>query len=363
MIKKGLLSLATVSALLFTNSYSSESIVKSKVPTLKFSGTHYLGFVHNSPEIGDNTNNFETRRNYFQVKAYMNKKDFFRITFDTHNIDDGSDTVGKDLNGTWNVRLKYAYLYIDEIMTNTGIEIGQVHRPWIDFEEHGNWNYRSINKVFIEDKQAAHLTNSADLGFNLKTKTDIFSSEIGLFNGEGYHSTSDGQGISFEYRLTYHAFNTGKEKRKADKEYLDISVFGANSPDDSKRGDDFEMTAISAVYNNPSILVAGQYVTADNGTKDKYAGKGYSINTEIRPFDSKKNFFIARYDVWNQEDAGYKNGDHADVKTSILGVVHKYNKNVKFIANVKDVDFDKIDGTPDDEHSFTDIMLTAEVKW
>ena len=123
--------------------FAEATVVKSKAPLLKFSGKHYLGFV--SSEQGDVTDNkFETRRNYLQVKGYLGEdsKDFFRITLDTYQISDGKDDdgvyiAGKDSEGTWNVRLKYAYLYLDEVLPYTGVEIGQAHRPWIDYEEHG----------------------------------------------------------------------------------------------------------------------------------------------------------------------------------------------------------------------------------
>ena len=108
-------------------------VKKSKVPVLEFSGKHYLGFVSD-----DSENRFETRRNYFQVKAFFedDPKSYMRVTLDTHQVDDGKDgdgvlIAGKDLDGTWNVRLKYAYLYLDSILPHTGVEIGQSHRPWI----------------------------------------------------------------------------------------------------------------------------------------------------------------------------------------------------------------------------------------
>lgn len=44
--------------------------VKSKAPVLKFSGKHYLGFVSDSAGANTETD-FETRRNYLQVKAYF----------------------------------------------------------------------------------------------------------------------------------------------------------------------------------------------------------------------------------------------------------------------------------------------------
>jgi hypothetical protein len=362
-MKKILLSTVAMATIITASSGSSEleelknristlekySHIKSKVPTLKFSGKHYVGFVNSNKENGDSTNKFETRRNYFQVKAYMNKKDFFRTTFDTTQDDIGD----------WKVRLKYAYLYLDELLPNTGIEIGQAHRPWIDYEEHGAWNYRSIDKVFFEDGNGAHLNNSADIGFNLKTKTTNFSSEVGIFNGEGYHAEEDGKGLSAEYRFTYHALATGKKKRKNNLEYFDISAHGVNSSKDAKRKNkDWKVTAFHAVYNNPSFLIAAQHIDSTNEDK-KYQGDGYSINSEIRPFETKKTFFIARYDNWDQDDAteelGF--GKHEDVETLIYGVVHKYNKNVSFIVNIKDID------TKSENEDKRDLMLSAEVNW
>jgi len=72
----------------------------------------------------------------------------------------------------WVVRLKYAFLYLDNVLPYTGIELGQVHRPWIDYESNTAMHHRSISKVFAE--KTAHVTNSADLGFNLRTKTAYF---------------------------------------------------------------------------------------------------------------------------------------------------------------------------------------------
>ncbi|MCK4440646.1 MAG: hypothetical protein KAU90_01480, partial [Sulfurovaceae bacterium] len=123
-------------------------VVKSKVPVIKFNGTHYLGFVHTEPESGDGDDKFETRRNYFQSKVYFkeNPKDYARVTMDTYTTDEGRT----------NFTLKYAYLYLDNVLPSTGVEFGQVHRPWIDYEEHNGWLYRSIAKTFLEEHDGAH---------------------------------------------------------------------------------------------------------------------------------------------------------------------------------------------------------------
>ena len=322
--------------------------VKSKAPVLQFSGKHYLGFV--SDKAGsDRKNYFETRRNYFQVKAYFQDapKSYFRMTLDTHHIDDET----KDIDGTWNVRLKYAYLYLDNILPYTGVEIGQAHRPWIDYEEHGGWNYRSISKVFVEAGYGAHLTNSADLGVNFKTKTEYFSSELGIFNGEGYHGDAlDGtrkEGLSSEWRLTGHLLGGGTKKGKKKNTYANVSFLGQwNDNSNKHKEQNLNWYGMHAVYNQPNFLLAAQYIKTEDAD-DKYAGKGWSINGTLRPI--KDWSIIARYDNF-ELDTGIEN------KRTLTGVTYQYNKNIEFIISY----------LKEESQSTTQtdaMMLSTEVNW
>jgi len=325
-------------------------VKKSKVPVLEFSGKHYLGFVSSEADGADRKNGFETRRNYFQVKGYFaeDAKDYFRITLDTFHND--SETDGDD-EGSWEVRLKYAYLYLDNVLPFTGVEIGQAHRPWIDYEEHGGWNYRSISKVFVEASNGAHLTNSADLGVNFKTKTDYFSSELGLFNGEGYHGIEDGEGLSAEWRLTGHILGGGTHKAKKKNTYANVSFLGQWNADSAKHGnEDLNWYGFHAVYNQPEFLLAAQYIKTEDAVA-KYAGEGYSVNGEFR-FAKDWNI-IGRYDSFELDNTA--NGEQT---TTIAGVTYKYNKNVEFIANYLGEGNYKDSGVDSDA-----IMLTAEVNW
>jgi len=346
-MKKGLLSTLTALAILSTSVLADGVTVKSKAATLKFNGTHYLGFVHASPESGNDNDYFETRRNYFQVKAYINNtpKDYLRITMDTHN----------EKGGEVNVRLKYAYLYLDNVLANTGVEIGQVHRPWIDYEEHHGWLYRSIAKTFVEEHEGAHFTNSADKGMNFKTKTENFSSELGVFNGEGYHGEdSDGEnGLSYEWRLTSSLFGTGKKHVHAHKDtYADVSFLGQYNTKTLKDDEDFVWYGVHAVYNTPKFLVSGMYVSADSKgvVNNKKTGSGFTFNGEYRPLE--KWSVIGRYDSFAADD-------NKDREQYIAGVVYSYSKNVKFIGNIFHIDKD----TNTDDDAKDKFMLTAEVNW
>lgn len=395
--------------------------VKSKAKTIEFSGTHYFGLSSNSygennAAGGDQSTGFELRRNYLQAKAYFNDKDYFRVTMDTT----------KELESTTsyaNMYAKYAYLWLDEVLPYTGVEIGIAHRPWIDYEEHNSWYFRSINKVILEDKFSTASTsydttksawksttvgpdvlNSADLGVNFKTKTDYFSSELGIFNGEGYHADKaannqqNSSDLSFEWRLTGHLLGNGTKvgKYKRDQDtYANISFAGLSSKnhkDDNVVVDDAKQYDRNAywfhfVYNQPEFLIAAQYDVSDNTyqnsttTETDYKMKMWSVNAEVRPF--KDWTILARYDNLNTDwtdnagtSAATKNKDHVgDANQFIYGIAYAYNKNVNFILSGKTVDAkDKTlaqTGTTNTKQTYSvgdqldkqSWMLTTEVKW
>jgi hypothetical protein len=379
--------------------------VKSKAKTLEFSGTHYFGLTSNSYgeknyDGGDKSTGFELRRNYLQAKAYFNDKDFFRVTMDTTKELQSSTTNA-------NMYAKYAYLYLDKVLPYTGVEIGIAHRPWIDYEEHNSWYFRSINKVVLEDKFSSIETkagdkvtdfgpdvlNSADLGFNLKTKTPYFSSELGMFNGEGYHADKaannqqNSSDLSFEWRLTGHLLGNGDKKMKFNKDtYANISFAGISSKNHKDNDDLVDDTSeydrnaywFHFVYNQPEFLIAAQY----DVSKDKNQASGdtkklkmYSVNGEIRPMQDWT--ILARYDNLKTEysnDATSNTNNVGDGNQFIYGIAYDYNKNVKFIASGKTVNAkDKTAATgvyPGatattvgdmlDKQSY---MLTTEVNW
>lgn len=425
-----------------------ETPVFMKGVKLEFSGTHYFGLTSATPATRENeavsdgdksrypdtSTGFEMRRNYLQVKAFFNDKDYFRVTLDATKelafdetaisasettildgngdplLDSNGDPVTATTttttkiprNGFANVFIKYAYLYLDEVLPATGVEIGIVHRPWIDYEEHNSWHYRSFNKVMVEERATASesgvdLVNSADLGFNLKTKTEMFSSEIGMFNGEGYHADKDGadqensSDLSLEWRLTGHLLGSGKKLGKNDRtktSYANLSTFGLASKNHKDADGALNQTSsraliseydrvfygIHAVYNQPEFLVAVQYISAKDEAQDgealNWGARDYavwSINGEFRPIQDWT--VIGRYDNYTMDDSRI---DGIEMTTSvagskiIAGLAYKYSKNVSFIASGKFIDEKFTVSTQDgyDTGESKDVyMLTTEVKW
>jgi len=317
--------------------------IYAKASKIKLSGDVYLGATYTDPEVGQKEAQFELRRAYLQIKSYFTEdsKSYYRVTMDAHND-----------NGSQDVRLKYAYIYLNNILPATGVEFGLAHRPWHDYEEHNAWTYRSINKVLTEDKNGADLSNSADFGVNLKTKTKFFDSEIGLFNGEGYHTAQKGHGLSFEWRETIHFLGTKGNPTKTT--YFDTSFFGQYNSE-YKGGDDLVFGGFHTVYNQPSFLLAAQYIksldTQSGSAISKKAGKGYSVNTEYR-FGAKKEYrVLGRYDKWTPKDKDAQT-------TTIAGMAWEQNKNLEWVANVT-----KTTNDNDAKAEKTSLMLTAEVKF
>jgi hypothetical protein len=354
----------------------------SHASKIQFSGLTYLGFTHTDYKdaaIAD-TDKFEMRRAYVQFKAYLldDPKSYFRVTLDMEHVT--SDATA----GDYNVRFKYAYLYLNEVLPYTGVELGLAHRPWIDYEEHNSWFYRDTHWTFTEAGNSANLSNSADLGVNFKTETKYFGSEVGLFTGEGYHNVEDGKGVSFEWRATAHILGENGKDKQTTKTYWDASFFGQYNMNNHKytqapstpvgapkENQDLVWGGLHTVFNMPSFMVAAQYIKSQNtmDAPDVYskAGEGYNAHAVYRFGDDKQFRVVARYDAWTPEEKyGAGKNETLTKHTYYGGFVWEQNKNIEWVANVLTYDDDvAADGTKakDAQANSTNYMLTAQVSF
>ena len=334
--------------------------VHSKASKLKFSGLTYIGAT--AKDFKDNqatTGQMEIRRAYFQLKAYFleDTKSYYRVTFD----------MSKDVTGDEKLRAKYAYLYLNDILPSTGVEIGLAHRPWHDYEEHNSWYFRNISKVLIEDSDhGPDLSNSADFGVMTKTKTKYFDADIGIFNGEGYHAYQNAQnGLSLEWRMTAHILGVSGKDKQTKKTYWDASFFGQYNKKHKKVAtinEDLIFTGLHTVYNQPSFLVSAQYVysqdtRSEGNVVSGQAGSGYSMNGEYRLGDTKEYRMFARYDSWTPKKLSNEKED----KGYILGAAWEQNHNLQWVGNVIVTDNEK--GSAKYAHNGTAYMLTAEIRF
>jgi hypothetical protein len=350
--------------------------VFSNADKFKVSGQVFVGYKYTNYDDYANTavesdQGFEVRRGYFQVKAYLldDPKSYYRVTFDMKqntNFDGGS----------LDVRAKYAYLNLNEVLPATSFEIGLAHRPWHDYEEHNSWLYRSISEILIENKNSAHLSSSADYGVMAKTRTKYLDADIGIFNGEGYHAPQNSNGMSFEWRFTGHLLGTHGHPEK--NTYLDASFFGQiNQKHNTKDNlgvvlvnpEDLKFYGFHTVYNQPSFLLSAQYVTSTD-TSDvathtsNGSGDGYSVNGEIRLGDDHQYKLLAKYDNWTPK--AVSGATEYTRITEIVGVAWKQNKNVEWVANATINDDDNNQygsATGGSTANGTAYMVTAEINF
>lgn len=347
----------------------STSLFAKKSSKIKFGGKSYLNFTNTDYEKSSkaSTSKFALNRLYFDVKAYLlqDPKSYFRVTFDRD----------QDNNGVQQVIVKYGYLYLNDVLPYTGVEIGQAHRPWVDYEQNNSWAYRSIQKVFAENKNSANLTGSTDLGANFKTKTKYFSSEIGLFQGEGYKKKQAGDdGVSLEWRATAHLLGENGKGNATKKTYWEASFYGQYNAEHNKNAngdyDDLVFYGLHTVFNTPSFQVAGQYIssadTADNNTYvSEGSGTGYNAHALAR-LGAKKEFAVfARLDNWKKDQVS--GAKEYNQNTYTYGASWQQNKNIQWVANVittdNEDDFYYKDNSTDSGKNSNAYMLTAEVKF
>ena len=354
----------------FTQAGEGRTLIKTPTPTfshaskLKFDGQAFIGFKATNfkdKSMGTDKNDFEVRRGYLQTKAYFfaDPKSYYRITLDLKR----SSAVD---GGSMVVRAKYAYVNLNDVLPFTSFEIGLAHRPWHDYEEHNSWMYRSISEILIENHNSAHLSSSADMGAMAKTRTKYLDADIGVFNGEGYHSAQNGdkggKGLSLEWRFTGHLLGTHGHPEK--NTYLDASFFGQLNYKHDKvtasQYDDLKFYGFHTVFNMPALLVSGQYVTSTNTSTlangvSKHAGKGYSFNIEPRFGNEHQYKLFARYDHWTPKAIGTEYSK----KTYIAGAAWKQNSNLEWVANITDNKNDYASGAKNPENRA--YMLTAQI--
>lgn len=353
-------------------------VLAGKFKKINFEGVGYLGYTYKDNKAKQDTGDFEIRRFYFTSKAYFNDNDYLRLTLDVssqpHKASVSCDKNGQncklvDEGKELDMKVKYAYLYkdISSIIPNTGFELGIVHTPWLDYEEHSGWWYRSIEKTFYEADDGAKTLPSADAGINFKTKTDYVSAEYGIFNGEGYdHLGRNDKGSSghafnnsLEGRLTFHVFGNGKKKLDPTKDtYANISAHLLSSVNHRGSDKNLDVYQVHAVYNNPMFLIAAQYmkkywIQSENGD-------GYSVNFEVRPVKDWAVF--GRWDRWELDNAA---SDWKKRNLYIGGIAWKMTKNIKWLANVQMADYSGGSNAKPNNKQFeyTKYMLTAEVNW
>jgi len=346
-----------------------EKVVKALKNT-KLGLLWYLSYQNG--ETGDLDNGkgysqFAIKRGYFRVTKGLLPWFDAHITFDVTTVSDPEEPndAPNNLDGSIAVRIKYAYgkfkLPDFAFFTKPFFEVGVVHMPWLDFEEHVNW-YRCQDTMFMERNS---LFNSADLGV---TFVSLFGGElpkeyqetvnheypgrygsmaVGIYNGAGYHTSEKNQNKPVEARLTIRPLPDIVPG-------LQLSYFGIWGKGNKDTKPDWTVNNGFASFEHKYLVLTGQYYWGQgqqNGANENDKD-GYSLYTEIKPH--KKFSIIGRYDKFDPND----DQDDDENTRYIIGAAYHIDKQHK---NMVLLDYDHMDyeqkGKTDDKR----VQLTLQV--
>ena len=301
---------------------------------IDISGQWFLAF-NNASEI----NQFALKRGYFTIKTKMNDVFSIRYTQDITLDKEGSDA------GNVEIRLKYMYLKMKmdqfDFLPISFFELGMVHRPWLDFEEHIN-RYRAQGTMFVE---RAHLINSADFGVTYtgligekidekyqkevnKTYPGKYGSfSVGVYNGGGYHAIEKNNNKTLEGRLTLRPF----PEFMPGLQFSYYGVYGDANIDSISA--DFHINLFFVSSESKYHVATLQYYKGkgdqkgklvDEMTLNSYENDGYSAFGEFKIPGS--NFAVfGRYDEFNSDQ-----GMTITESTTIGGLTYRFLKNKVF---------------------------------
>jgi len=351
-----------------------EKVVK-ELKSIKFGLLWYLSYMNGEgKDVGGAAGDGE-ERNKFAVK-----RGYFRFTkelmpwFDAHITFDVTQASVKDssLSDSVQVRLKYIYgkFKFPDIafLTKPNLEVGMVHMPWLDYEEHTNF-YRMQDTMFIERNG---IFNSADFGLTFasllggempqeyqKKVNDKYpgrygSMSFGAYNGGGYHASEKNENKVFEGRLTIRPLPDVIPG-------LQFSYFGTTGKGNTDAEPDWTTNLAFGSFESEPVVLTGQYYWGEgqqNGSNETDK-EGYSFFTELKLYNMFKdpiNKFsvIGRYDHFDPNT----DADNDENDRYIAGVAYYLDKPHK---NMIVLDYDTVNYEDPSKKDDKRIQVTLQV--
>ena len=328
----------------------------------------YLSYGYGEKK-GDRYNAFRIGRGYVTLKLKPLKWLEPRVTLDAHQDD----------SGDWKVRLKYMHLKLKlpmetAVLTNPYVEVGLVHTPWFDYEEHIN-NYRMEGQMFIERNG---VLNSADLGVTIggligpklsseyqkkvskKYPGKWGSFALGVYNGGGYHAEEKNTSKVFQSRISLRPLGFVLP-------HLQVShlfIYGKGNTDKDPA---YWLHDVMVSFEHQYFVVTGQYATGVGNQKGSRVDKrdasldhhGFSFFGEIKlPWIMSS--LVGRYDYfdWDTSDTTDTDGGPAATSRVIAGyALHFCKHNFAFLS------VDHLSYHDDKSPQDWQVKLTLQVKY
>jgi hypothetical protein len=214
---------------------------------VKVGGVVYAQYQYLLSDEAADANNFDIARAYVNVTGAFGHGVSGRVTADIYRPGDGSLTY----------RLKYAYAAYNPEGSALTFKLGQIHTPWVDFEE-ALWDFRMQGTIALD--RNGYLTSS-DFGAGIDGTwgKDAVTAQVGVFNGEGYNRTPGDRHKDFAGRISVRLVPTDDASRTGG---LRLSGFGHSG---TPTGGGIRSRALGMLsYKSKLLTLAAEYaITRD----------------------------------------------------------------------------------------------------
>ena len=285
-------------------------------------------------------NNFDVTRAYINVLGRFPGGIATRVTADIYN----SGGTG----GQHAFRLKYAYVAWTPEHSPLTYKIGQMHTPFIDWEE-ALWDYRMQGQMAME---RSGYVSSSDFGAGVDGKygADRFNFQAGIYNGENFNGPPGDQGKDLMARVSYRLKDTDDGTRVGG---LRLTAYGSyGTPSSGGRRQRF-LGMLS--YKSTNLTLAGEFaVTRDSITGGNTAVGGSAVAAAplksgqvisaygVFHFPGTRFALVSRVDMVDpQTDSTAAAPGIHDKQTRVIGgASYQLSPNVRLMADLDAVSYE-----------------------
>jgi len=224
-------------------------------PQVTVGGVAYTSFFYQLKDTANHLNGFDVNRAYINVVGRFSGGIYTRVTMDVNRPGAGDNSL--------RYRLKYAYAAYTPQGSALTYKLGQIHTPWIDWEE-ALWDYRVQGQMAME--RGGYLSSSDfGLGVDGNWSADRINMQVGIYNGESYSGGTGDQRKDLMGRLSVRLSPTDDASRVGG---LRVSAYGqyGKPTTGGKRSRLLGMVS----YRSKQFTLAGEYAV----TKDSITGGG-----------------------------------------------------------------------------------------
>ena len=334
----------------------------------------FLSYQNGQENNDQNFSRFAIKRGYLTVQKEFMPWFSARMTTEVTQVkDEAKDAKGNVFNsfdGSIAVRMKFLYGQFNipdlAFLTKPFVEVGIVHMPWLDYEEHINL-YRLQDTMFVERNG---LFNAADLGVTFASllggtidedyqrKVSPFypgrygSLAFGIYNGGGYTASEKNKNKVLEGRISIRPLPDIVPG-------LQLTYFGVTGKGNTAKEPDWNINLGFASFEHEYLTVTGQYYRGEGNQSgsDENEKEGYSFFTEIKPM--KKISVIGRYDHFDPNLKITK--DQND--RYIVGVAYHLDKPFNKFNNMVLLDYDTVNYKQANRKNDNRLQLTLQVSY